>query len=387
MKTNIKILICALVAFGFQLVSSAQVTVPVPVENGPTIEHIANVFATAAMDYGQGWYWFTAVSNGVAKEVSGGYTLQRKDGRWVITQFSINGKDLPIDPAYPLLEFPPYKVGEVIDFQLNVQGYNASGKETRRGWFYKNSLYPEDEISITLSLNYVQESVPVDFTGDHTRWNTGIQSDDGRFGGYYNVDTGTFFADYDPIRPPQSWVIYDRRDNTVIKTVPFKGPSNENPPVPDSGFGLSLGLPKDIVEFSLSEEGRSDGFESLSMNHTVERSGFQYSAKIMLIAGQNPRDYVLVYGYSLQAGTVLEVHGVNPNGTSKLLNKGSVQEDSDYVRVDDSTGYAAYRIVFIGAVNNPLRGFSAYSYRSSYPQNSGGGGDGGPKGKVTIDEI
>jgi hypothetical protein len=380
MKNTLKKFLClclgiALAGIGFNSSNaSAQIAVTTPTIT-PSVEQAADAFAVAHMAYGRGNFYFTGVTNGISRNISADFTLQMVRNRWGFTQMSINGTNLPIDPAHPMWEIPPYLAGSVKDFQFNVQGYDANGQPVRYGYSYLPTLAPGDDISVVIYLNYKRTVVQFPLSGGHNASNTGIVSDDGNYNGYYDPQTGAFVVYYDPLNPPKSWLIIDERSNSIIGSVPFGGGSGGSPVA--SGNGFALNNQDDIPELYASNDNWSDSRSGLAINHTIVRNGTNLMGKVIIAHVSLATDYFSAFVNGLATSSVVQVYGVSADGTSHHIADWAQMPGQYQVVIPNVTGYTDYKIVVIGLSADPIGGFGVSVYDTTYPIYFG---DGGGKG-------
>ncbi len=384
MKTLKNILCLGALAVGFCIgthtasAQTATVVLPVGSVQAPTpgVEQIADAFAGSHVSYWRGYYYFTGVTNNISTDVSSSFTLQLVNGRWGFTQMNINGNELPIDPAHPMWEVPPYLKGSVQNFQFSLQGYDKNGQPIRYGFFYTQTLAPSDDIAVTIYLNYIQTRISVKLSGDHTAQNTTLVSDDGRYNGWYDASTGTFYAYYDPINPPKSWLIIDERNNSVVGSIPFKAGSSSGAS-PDSGNGFILtnegGIPELTADFNAN---MSASLEGLMLDHTVARNGTNYTGKFIDAHISKTNDYLTVFVQNVRVGSVVQVFGLDANNVMQHVGDWTMTTGQYQLIAPNVTGYSDYKIVVIGAVSDPVSGFGITIYDLPYQLNFGGGGGG-----------
>jgi hypothetical protein len=364
---------------------SAQVAaypMPVGTQVSPSVEQIADAFlASSRVSYWRGYYYyyFTGVTNNSSTNISANFTLQLVNGRWGFTQMNINGTELPIDLAHPMWEVPAYVKGSVHDFQFSLQGYDKNGQNVRYGFFYAPVLALSDDITVTIYLNYVQTRIPATLSGDHNSQNTTLVSDDGRYSGWYDPSTGSFYAYYDPISPPKSWLIIDQRNNGVIGSIPFKGKSGSASP--DSGNGFVIVNEGDFPELIADSNGTvTDSRSGLMMNHTVLRNGTNYAGKVTIARIAKASDYFTVFVQNVRVGSVAQVYGIDANGVMQHVGDWTMAAGQYQLVVPNVTGYTDYKVIVIGGPSDPVSGFGITIYDLLYQLNFGDGSGGGGKG-------
>ena len=346
--------------------NKALAQVVAPVGTTVDIERIADAFAASHVSYWRGYYYFTSVTNNTSTNISVSFTLQLVNGRWGFTQMNINDNELPIDPAHPMWEVPPYLKGSVQNFQFSLQGYDKNGQPIRYGSFYTQVLAPSDDITVTIYLNYIQTRIRATLSGDHTAQNTTLVSNDGQYGGWYDPSTGSFYAYYDPINPPKSWLIIDERKNSVIGSVPFKA-GFDGGASPDSGNGFILNNEGNIPELTADiAANSSDSRQGLKMDHTIVRNGTNYSGKFIDAHISNTNDYFTVFVQNVRVGTVVQIYGLDANGVMQHVGDWTMVSGQYELIVPNVTGYSDYKIVVIGAVSDPVSGFGVTIYDLQY---------------------
>ena len=373
MKTKIISTLLTLVAMvGFQLTSTVSAQNAVA---APTDEQRADAIARSPVSYWRVYYSFTGVTNRgnttIVTNVSVSSVMQRVGGYWGFTAMNINGLDLSIDPNNPLRQIPLYTNGYVTNFYLNANGYNDAGQVVRFGGLNMSTLKPSDSIIVTIDLNSVQASVPYKLTGGHNSGNTIIRSDDGRYSGYYDQASQSFIVYFDPLNPPTGWMIIDTRNNTPYDDVAFGGGSTTA--AASKGYGIVFVNDGRIAELAMDNYANIYGsLQGLPLDNSVSRNGKAYYSKFVDAYVSLPTDYVQAYVSGLRAGSIVEVDGLQSDGTMHHISDSSVMSGQSQVNIPDVTGYSAYKIVIYGAVSDPIYGATIQMYDTTYPWNTGG---------------
>ena len=349
-------------------------TVSTPVSDD--VEKVSDAFAGSKVSYWRGSYSFTGITNGIQTPVSSSFTIQLIGGQWGFTEMSVNGTELPIDPAHPMWQLPPYLAGQVSGFQFYLQGYDQSDKPVRYGNFWADSLAPNDDIKVTIYLNYRIVTIPFNLTGDEKAAFMKIESDDRehRYSGYYDSNSGQFYVSYDPVNPPRNWLVVDTRYNSVVRSLPFGGgPSN---PLANAGYGFALVNQDGIPEISMDSSANWSGYvQGLASDNTITRAGSSYAGKIIIAHVSRPTDYMMVLLNGMKSGAVVQIFGLNAStGLMDHIGDWPVQSGQSWLNIFNVTGYTDYKVVVIGQPVDPINGFSISLYDLPYQWNTGGGG-------------
>ena len=376
MKTLSTLLVAIFIALGFNFNLNAQVTVTMPVVGGdPTVSQVADGLVLQKAAY----YRCEAQFNRTNRMPC---TLQKVAGHWAITQLSINGIDLPIDPAHPLWELPALK-GVVTNFYFWVQGYDSSGRQTRFGGFSTKELRPGDDINVIVHLQNVRKTLPYKMPEGQTRENTALQDEAGQEVGWYDADAQEWVTHYDPINPPEKWLVVNTRTGEVIETIPF---TNDGPVSP-TGNGIALNNQANIPEFALNNKGDS---YAQARGLLLDYAGSKFDGKVMVASVSQNSDYVQVYLTGLRSGSVVQVFSYSEGGLLTHIGdwqyNGGEKEGGTLV-VNDITGYTDYKFQVIGAVRDSIQGFGVTIYDTTYPWNTSGGGGGGGMGAPIEENV
>lgn len=329
----------------------------------PTIEQIADRFAQAPAMV---WYVVYTFNGNGTNQIEERFTLEPHQGRWGITQLSINGKDIVIDAGHPLTVLPAY-AGTATDIRLRAEGYGANGEQKRYGYMNVDTLKKTEDIAIQVNLSWVYLKIPYAMTGGHTANNTQIQSEDGNSSGWYDSSLGVFVIGFDPLRPPTGFNLIDSRNNSIFGWIPFKGKAPDADPSQNDGVGISLEIPGGTLETTLTDADWNSSFRSLKLDQTIPRLGKDNSGKIVLLHVADSEDYVQVFNYGLTGSSWIEAYGLETDGVMKLLALKKVPNDQgESVIIQNLTGYQTYKIVVIGKALNSISGASVDFYRSDY---------------------
>lgn len=360
--------------------TSAQQTVPTTASIGgyqpPTSEQIADGFAIRPAKYYRIESWFDGVTNNIATRVEVSGLIQNVRGHWGITQLRIGDKDLPIDPQYPIWELPEYVAGEIQNFYLRLYGYNDSDEITRFGYFNKPKLARGEEIKVTINLNSVRKVIAYKLPTGRTGKNTGIASGDGRYQGYYDTYLGAFVVYFDPLSPPEFWVLTDLTNGGAPfgEHIPFGGGGGQGGGQ-SNGFGLILENQDGLKEMMLdSSEAWYQGNQGITSDKVVTRGGTNYYGKYQVVRLARTTDYLQTYIYGLKVGSVVEIHKVKDDGVTLQLISTTKVTEWWYTEILNTTGSTAYKIVVIGLPQDLLNGYSIQCYDTTNEWGPSGGG-------------
>jgi hypothetical protein len=362
MKTKNLLIAALLAALSLTTTAVAQV---VPTVVQPTASQYADGYSRYPAKYYTGGASFNETNNLL-------FTIQQVAGHWGFTRMSVNGVELPIDPDEPLLEFPRFMKGRTLNFGLYANGYDDAGHATRWGNFYTPELKQGDTVRIVVSLADVSRSIPWSLSGGQTPDNTGIQDDQGRQG-WYDSRSGSWVVYYDPLNPPARWIVYDKRDNSVIVTIPF----SEATPVVSESNGFALQNEGDVPEFELNSSGgwmlRRQG---LPLNHDVEYFDAQYHGKVMIARVSSATDYMQVRVSNLRLGSIVRVYGYDDEWKPIHAGDWQLNHNGMDLQVQNVTGFTSYKLIVVGALLDPIPGFGITVFDSSGPWGYGSGGVG-----------
>lgn len=238
-------------------------------------------------------------------------------------------------------------------------------------------MYPSDQIEIMVNLNYVNVRIPYTLTGGQTPDGVILESNDGRYTGWYDSDTGSFRIGYDPLSPPTSFNVIDRRTNTIVATIPFTPTPGGPVTPPDTGYGFNLAMPGFIETTMLKYGERPQQFRGIRLDETAIRNGVPVPSKIVILSVENPAGFLQVFAYGVRRDSYVEVYGLNRafNNTMKPIGKVIAPNDNGWsLIVNNVTGFDTYKVVLVGAAMNPISGASLDLYYEPFQWDPTGGG-------------